>query len=193
MIPGVGGKIAIIGTHGVGKTILTLSVASELRKVNVDADVVCEISRKSPYPVNEATTRQGQLWILATQMQQELESMLRCKVLVCDRSLLDNYAYMVRAVGRQLYLHPFLREWLPSYEVLFRVPMVEAHVVPDASRAPSPTFRRDIDKIITELLREFELERRVVQLPEERSRHVETILATLRQRRLIAAEEPKLF
>lgn len=189
----MGGKIAIIGTHGVGKTILTFSVASELRKAGIDADVVCEISRRSPYPVNEATTRQGQLWILATQMQQELECGLRCKVLVCDRSLLDNYAYMVRAVGRQLYMHPLLREWLPSYDVLFRVPMVEEHVVPDAKRAPSPAFRREIDGIINELLVEFELERRVVRLPDDRARHVPSIMQALRDHHVIAPEEPKLF
>lgn len=189
----VGGKIAIIGTHGVGKTILTLSVASELRKLNIDADVVCEISRRSPYPINEATTRQGQLWILAAQMQQELECGLRCKVVVCDRSLLDNYAYMVRAVGHQLYLHPLLREWLPTYDALFHVPVVEEQVVPDVKRAPSPAFRREIDRIIANLLGEFELEKRLVRLPEDRSRHVPLIMQALRDRRIIPPEEPKLF
>ncbi len=189
----VGGKVAVIGTHGVGKTILTLSIASELRKVNVDADVVCEISRRSPYPINEGTTRQGQLWILATQMQQELECGLRCRTVVCDRSLLDNYAYMVRAVGRQLYLHPMLREWLPTYDVLFHVPMIEETVVPDAKRAPSPAFRREIDRIICDLLGEFELEKRVVRLPDDRTRHVEFIVQTLRDRHVIPPEEPKLF
>lgn len=187
------GKIAIIGTHGVGKTILTLSVASELRKFSIDADVVCEISRRSPFAINEATTHEGQLWILAAQMQQELECGLRCKVVVCDRSLLDNYAYMVRAVGRQLYLHPLLREWLPSYDVLFYVPMVEEEVVPDTKRAPSPVFRREIDKLIRDLLAEFEVQKRVVELPVDRSSHVPLILRTLRERRTIPLEEPGLF
>lgn len=187
------GKIAIIGTHGVGKTILTLSVASELRKFSIDADVVCEISRRSPYPINEATTRQGQLWILATQMQQELECGLRSRMVVCDRSLLDNYAYMVRAVGRQLYLHPLLREWLPTYDVLFYAPMIEEQVVPDTKRAPSPVFRLEIDKIIRGLLVEFEVDRRVVHLPIDRSQHVASIMQTLRERRVIGPEEPKLF
>ena len=189
----MGGKIAIIGTHGVGKTILTLTIASELRKFNVDADVVCEISRRSPYPINEATTRQGQQWIMATQMQQELECGLRCKVVVCDRSVLDNYAYMVRAVGRQLYLHPLLREWMPSYDALFHVPVVEEEIVPDVKRAPSPAFRREIDKIINDLLAEFELEKRVVRLPQDRTRHVDLIVETLRARRIIPPDEPKLF
>jgi hypothetical protein len=186
-------KIALIGTHGVGKTILTLSVASELRKIAIDADVVCEISRRSPFPINEATTRYGQLWILNAQMQQELECGLRSKVVVSDRSVLDNYAYMVRAVGRQLYLHPLLREWLPTYDVLFHVPMVEEHVVPDTVRAPSPAFRREIDKLILGLLEEFEIEKRVVRLPPERDRHIEIILETLRDRHVIPPEEAKLF
>jgi nicotinamide riboside kinase len=189
----VAGKIAIIGTHGVGKTILTLTIASELRKLNVDADVVCEISRRSPFPINEATTRYGQIWILAAQMQQELECSLRSRVVVSDRSLLDNYAYMVRAVGRQLYLHPLLREWLPTYDALFYVPMVEEQVVPDSQRAPSAAFRREIDKTILDLLAEFEVDKRVVRLPAERDRHVPAILQTLRERRIIPIEEPKLF
>lgn len=189
----MGGKIALIGTHGVGKTILTLSVASELRKFSIDADVVCEISRRSPFPINEATTRQGQLWILTTQMQQEMEVGLRSKMVVCDRSVLDNYAYMVRAVGRQLYLHPLLREWLATYDAFFHVPIVEEEIVPDMKRANSPAFRREVDQVITGLLTEFDLDRRLVRLPQDRAQHIGLITDTLRSRRIIPPEEPKLF
>jgi hypothetical protein len=189
----VGGKIAIVGTHGVGKTILTFGIAGELRKAGLDAGVVCEISRRSPFPINESTSRQGQLWILAAQMQEEMECSLRCKIVVCDRSLLDNYAYMVRAAGRQLYLHPLLREWMPTYDLLFHVPMVEEQVAPDGKRAPSPAFRRDIDTIIKNLIGEFELGNRVVRLPEGRWEQVPAIMQALRERRVIAPEEPNLF
>ena len=94
-------KLAFIGTHGVGKTTLCYDVAALLKRHDLDADIVKEVARLSPLPVNRQTSLEAQTWILATQVAEEIRSASRHAVVVCDRSALDNYAYLVLACGRQ--------------------------------------------------------------------------------------------
>ncbi len=185
-------KIAFIGTHGVGKTILTFSVASHLRKLNHDADVAYENARTSPFPINEATTLEGQMWILATQWKNELEACLRCGIVICDRAVVDNYAYMVHASGEQEYLHPFLEHWLRTYRLLFFVPIVAEEIVVDKQRATSRRFQREIHDLIEGLVARFALGDLVVRLPCDRALHMNVILEALRERGILGEDDFQL-
>jgi GTPase SAR1 family protein len=181
-------KIAFIGAHGVGKTILTFSLVSRLRAMQVDADVAFENSRRSPFPINEATTVQGQMWILAAQWREELEASLRCSFIVCDRSMLDNYAYLVRAAGPQDYLEAFLRHWMRTYDLLVHVPILEDTITPDTVRSTSTAFQREIDRIVRDLLARFRIESRTLFLADDRSVHLDAVLGALRERGLLGTE-----
>lgn len=186
-------KIAFIGTHGVGKTVLTFSVASTLRARSVDADVAYENSRRSPFPINEATTLEGQMWILASQWQAELEACRRSAVVVCDRAVLDNYAYMVRACGEQEWLTAFLREWSTTYDVLLWVPIIDAQIVDDGTRATAPRFQREIHRLVGELVDRFGLEDRVIRLPRDRAAQLPTVLEALKERGMMPHRQRLLF
>jgi len=189
----VGAKIAFIGTHGVGKTVLTFSVASTLRARSVDADVAYENSRRSPFPINEATTLDGQMWILSAQWQSELEACRRSAIVVCDRAVLDNYAYMVRACGEQEWLEPFLRQWSTTYDVLFSVPIIDKTIVDDGTRAVAPRFQREIDRLVAGLVDRFDLSGRVVRLPRERANQLPTVISALSDRGLLPHRQRLLF
>lgn len=186
-------KIAFIGTHGVGKTVLTFSLAGTLRAMGVDADVAYENSRRSPFPINEGTTLESQLWIQTSQVQAELEASRRTALVICDRAVIDNYAYLVRACGEQEYLHPFLRHWCTTYAAMFWVPIIDATIAADAIRATSPPFQREIHDRIGSLIARFELGDRVVALPADRDRHIPIVLETLRERRVLPPEQRGLF
>ena len=67
-------KIAIIGTHGCGKTALAFSLCTELQKRGHRVELVVEMARHSPFPINEATSEEGQLWILHRHIVAELEA-----------------------------------------------------------------------------------------------------------------------
>ena len=45
-------KIAFIGTHGVGKTTLCYDLAALLKRQGLNVDVVKEVARLSPLPIN---------------------------------------------------------------------------------------------------------------------------------------------
>lgn len=129
-------KVALIGTHGVGKTTLAYEVCTGLKKAGQNVELVTEIARRSPFPVNEATTREGQLWILHAQIAAELEATQRAPYVICDRAVVDNYCYLVNKCGRQPQLEPWLVEWLQSYALLVGVPLVENPVFVESFRQP---------------------------------------------------------
>ena len=61
-------KIAFIGTHGVGKTTLCYDLAAALKKHGAVVDIVKEVARLSPLPINRQTSLDAQMWILSTQI-----------------------------------------------------------------------------------------------------------------------------
>ncbi|MBK9302383.1 MAG: ATP-binding protein [bacterium] len=147
-------KIAFIGTHGVGKTTLCFELAACLKRLDVSVDVVKEVARHCPLPINRDTTSGAQEWILHTQIAWEIATAASYQAVVCDRSVLDNYAYMVHAVGRRPDLEPLLRHWLSTYKLLVRVPVLGAPAF-DGTRDTSAGFQMGIDALIRELLAEF--------------------------------------
>jgi nicotinamide riboside kinase len=154
-------KIAFIGTHGVGKTTLCYDLAAVLKRQNVDVDVVKEVARLSPLPINRQTSLDAQTWILTTQVAEEIRSSSRHPVVVCDRSVLDNYAYMVFACGRQKPIERFADWWMKSYQLLFKVPM-SGEVEADGVRDTDLFFTRSIDRLVDDLLAEKKVPHRVL-------------------------------
>ena len=144
-------KIAFIGSHGVGKTTLSYDVAAQFKRLGTNVDIVKEVARLSPLPINQRTSRDAQLWILMTQIAEEIRSASQHDLVVCDRSVLDNYAYMARACGRQPEIERFLDFWLGTYDLLFKVPIVGA-ASPDGVRDVDEQFVHAIDDLVDCLL-----------------------------------------
>src|SRR6185436_18889703 len=139
-------KVAFIGTHGVGKTTLCYDLAGGLKKRGIAVDMVKEVARLSPLPINRKTSLDAQTWILVTQIAEEIRSAAHHEVVVCDRSVLDNYAYLVFAAGRQKWLEPLVNRWMKSYDVLFKVPYVGGATA-DGIRDTDEFFMKQIDRL----------------------------------------------
>jgi thymidylate kinase len=146
-------KVAFIGTHGVGKTTLCYDLASVLKRQGLNVDVVKEVARLSPLPINRKTSLDAQTWILMTQVAEEIRSSSQHEVVVCDRSVLDNYAYMMFACGRQRAVERFADHWMRSYDLLFKVP-VSGEASADGVRDTDEFFVRSIDQLVDTLLAE---------------------------------------
>ncbi len=144
-------KIAFVGSHGVGKTTLCFDLAAQLKRRGVNVDMVKEVARASPLPVNRKTSREAQLWILATQVAEEIRASSHSDVVVCDRAALDNYAYFFLACGRDLAVEKFVEMWMKTYDLLIRVPVL-AEVPEDGFRDTDLAFVREIDRKVSALL-----------------------------------------
>jgi len=140
-------KIALIGTHGVGKTTLCYDLAASLKRRSADVELVREVARRCPLPINEATTIAAQEWILHTQISWEIEAAATHEVVLCDRSVLDNYCYMVQAAGPTAVWEKFFDHWLPSYDLLVSVPVIERPSY-DGVRAVDPRFQEQIELLL---------------------------------------------
>ena len=144
-------KIAFIGTHGVGKTTLCYGLAAGLKARDVALEVVREVARRCPLPINQATNVASQSWILHTQIAEELVAQAHYDVVLCDRSVLDNYMYMLVAAGAQQELEPLVDHWMTTYDLLLHVPIVEAPNA-DGIRATDPAFQKAIEvRLLDEL------------------------------------------
>jgi len=149
-----GVKVAFIGTHGVGKTTLCYELAAALKKRDVTVELVREMARECPLPINRETTLPAQAWILHSQIAWELAAASRAQVVVCDRAALDNYCYLKRAGDGSAWeqaLCELARGWTPTYDVLVKVPIVHRPTF-DGVRDTDIAFQHEIEDLITQTL-----------------------------------------
>jgi nicotinamide riboside kinase len=146
-------KVAFIGTHGVGKTTLCFDLASALKRRDLSVDLVKEVARLCPLPINRGTSLEAQTWILMSQVAEEIRAAPTHDVVICDRSVLDNYAYMHYACGRQRWAERLVAHWLATYDLLFYVPPSGAPSA-DGVRDTDDFFMRSIDRLVVEMLAE---------------------------------------
>ncbi len=99
----------------------------------------------------------AQAWILHTQIAWELQAEAKAEVVVCDRAVLDNYCYLRRAAPGEPHvkvLEELVRAWLPTYDALFRVPIVGDPSF-DGVRDTDLAFQHDIDALLLATLEEW--------------------------------------
>ena len=140
-------KIALIGSHGVGKTTLCFELAAALKRRNTDLEMVREVARRCPLPINQETTIAAQEWILHTQIAWEIEAATSHETVLCDRSVLDNCCYLVHAGGTLRAWEALLDHWMPTYDLLVHVPVLERPSF-DGVRAVDPAFQEQIDILL---------------------------------------------
>lgn len=146
-------KIAFIGSHGVGKTTLCYDLAGILKKHLPTVGIVMEVARSCPLPINRETNLDAQSWILHTQIAMEIAGAAQNNAVVCDRAALDNYAYLVAAMGKHPVLDELVSYWMTTYDYLFKVP-ITSELQKDGIRDIDLRFQREIDKAVDRLLEE---------------------------------------
>ena len=68
----------------------------------------------------------------------------RYPVVLCDRSVLDNYVYLLLAAGQQPALDRLVDSWMTTYDVLITVPITGA-LAADGLRAIDPDFQHAVN------------------------------------------------
>ena len=148
-------KVAFIGAHSVGKTTLVFEQAARFKRAGINVGVVHEVARSCPLPINEGTTLLAQTWILMTQITREIEEQHRsAELVITDRSVLDNFAYLMRAYSKPvpLELIAYLELWMRTYDLLIKVPIVNAEIQEDGVRSTNAKFAAEMDQLVDTLL-----------------------------------------
>ncbi len=147
-------KVALVGTHGVNKTTLAYELAGVLKRRGRTVELLTEIARECPLPLNERGTPEAYQWIIARQIQLEIEKAPRAEILVCDRAVLDNFAYYARRFREvnETYqaLYTYCHYWMKTYDLLVRLPIIYP-LTSDGFRSTDVEFQKEIDALCDKL------------------------------------------
>lgn len=164
-------RIAVVGTHGSGKTTLALNLLEQLSKKYPYKKIgfLQEVAGRCPLKINRGSL-QSQMWIIQKQMLEEIELSQKYDILVCDRSILDAYVY-TRDVC--IFYKLEMPEWIEkltdyhinAYDYIFKTRISPAYLKADGIRSTDSQWQ----EIIEGLFRKVILEKKVkcYELPEE--------------------------
>ncbi len=159
-------KIAFVGSHGIRKTTAAHAFVNTLQRAGRSVEYGREVVRDNPLGINEGATGEAQLWVLVSQVRQELELAPKAEVLVTDRGVVDNFAYYLRACGMRdrFEVEPFIRAWSTTYDLVVRL-TPDIALRPDGTRSTNDAFRDEIESILDEILPRFVRPDRLVTIP----------------------------
>lgn len=164
-------KVALIGAHGTGKTTLANRALADLTNMlgNVSVALCPEIPRiictavgDSEYLRRENNSLEKQLTLLIGQESYEAVLQAQNDVLICDRSVLDHWAYTLNLFGSTMQrgiretIGLFVRLHMSTYDRVGYVP-IEFAPADDGTREADGDFQNKVDEIIVELLAEHEI------------------------------------
>ncbi len=152
-----------MGSHFVGKTTVVENLVSTLREKGHSVEHIPEIVRYCPFPINEETTFHAQFWILLEQIRREMELHKTDTILVTDRTVLDNFAYMYRRWKQGVVSDEqmetaknLVRHWVKSYDHIFLLEPFEApEIESDEFRSTDKQFRNEMHDIIVHLVEDM--------------------------------------
>lgn len=151
-------KIALIGSSCSGKTTLATKLVYELRKRGYLCEGVIGSDRHYTFdPKLLDTSNEAQQYVILQQAFLETEKYLRkdVDILVTDRSLIDFLAYYDYCIGRKkssifaAFKH-LAYAWLSTYDLIF---YLEPLPYRSDRLRPSNRFRREVDKVLKDLIK----------------------------------------
>lgn len=150
-------KIAITDSRGAGKTILSQFIAGK----SGGFKLLPEAPRQAlqfGFSINEQTTIETEFWIFAKQLEMEL---VAGDNYVADRCFIDLLAYAMHLFAEKADFIKVLREIakraVRKYDLVIYLPTGEFPIEDDGVRSLDPRFQRAIDKLIREILDDFEI------------------------------------
>jgi nicotinamide riboside kinase len=142
-------RIAVVGSHGTGKTSVAKGMAEKLG-FNFIRDVARD-AFKMGFPINENTPCETQFWILSKQLELERTTP---ESWVMDKSLYDNIVYGEFVLKDQEALGVIRRiiEKNARYDLIIYVP-IEFSIPDDGIRSVDENFQKTIDAKLIEYFR----------------------------------------
>jgi nicotinamide riboside kinase len=156
-------KVAFVGSHGIRKTTAVHAFANTMQRAGRSVEHGREVVRDNPLGINEGATGEAQLWVIMSQIRQELQFAGNAEVLVLDRGVMDNFAYYVRACGGDdpFDIRPLVRRWSETYNMVVRL-LPDVDLRDDGIRSTSDVFRDEIESILDEQLPQLVADRHLV-------------------------------
>ena len=141
-------RIAIIGSHGVGKTTLSVKLSNHFGFARIP-DIVREAHEKK-FVINEETPPESQFWILSKQIELERNTP---ESWIADKTLFDNIIY-----GNVILKDQKVKDVISDivikearYDAMLYLP-IEFAIADDGLRSLNSEFQAQIDRSYIEFL-----------------------------------------
>lgn len=155
-------KVAIIGTHGVGKTTLCKALAEVAKDHGKQTECVGEVVRECPYLLNHNMGYEALEWTSLEQIARERKAeRANPDLIICDRSVYDPYVYFKQtfSASRTSVQHDilssslrvFLFHYLQTYDKIFLVGRTSAVIEDDGFRDLDKKFHREVDEAFQQM------------------------------------------
>ena len=144
-------KIAIIGTHGIGKTTLACQMFTHAITQGKNACLIHEVVRDNPFGINERSNLDTASWTVSKQINLELDAKARgYDMVICDRSALDPVMYIYAKFGHNhdnhIYALTILAyEWLTTYDSIIFLRPSSLNIQADGVRDTNVEFQKVVD------------------------------------------------
>jgi hypothetical protein len=147
-------KIAVGGAHSTGKSTFLRRLEAALQSRGVSCEVVGDLASKCPLPILKNHTFESTLWIVTSGIAAEIKAGYAAKVALVDRPVVDAWAYLMAGKNgatqnsdspAAITLQHTIRDWLPTYDVVFKSCLDESIPVENAKgRVLDPGYRTEV-------------------------------------------------
>ena len=177
-------KVAIIGSHGVGKTSIAQGAKARLESEGYSVEFLGELARQCPFQLNEESDFNAQFYMISGQVNEENKAALgEPDILITDRCILDSLIYWrwIRdKKAKELESHPerearlrdlekkdkvlenIVRSWIDTYDAFVYVKVSDetwnGRDQKDGVRNPRFGWYKDICNGFERALKEYGLE-----------------------------------
>lgn len=156
-------KIAFVGSHCTGKTTAVWYVGTMLKQLGYESvEILPELARICPYPINEQASFATGLWIMFEQIKTEHQmtrgsSHGKKMIVLSDRSVIDNLAYATVSWAETIgFFWNIVMAWLKQepYDLLLYFP-IEWKPIDDGKRSTAVEWQEQVDRWLRWYLRLF--------------------------------------
>lgn len=151
-------KIAIIGTHGIGKSTLATKFSLYALNSSINFKLIREVARDCPLGINDKFTKKSAQWIVCEQIKRELDAEARgYKLTICDRSSIDPimYARVKYPEYNSDVLSDMAESWFLTYDKIIWLRTSGALIRSDGVRDTDEKFQKNIDEEFDRFMNHF--------------------------------------
>jgi len=197
-------KIAIIGSHGVGKTSIAQGAKARLEADGYRVEFLGELARQCPFQLNEESDFNAQFYMISGQVNEENKLEIKePDILITDRCILDSLIYWrwirdkkTRELSDQpeklrdlekkdKVLENIVRSWIDTYDAFVYVKVSDdtwnGRDQKDGVRNPRFGWYKDICAGFESALKEYGLEVTEIHNDDDFFESVDKAVATIKK------------